>query len=189
MRGALDARREALSHVSDLATALLRDAGHNPTLDTMRRVTATLEAMSVYASIPDAPRAGRLTHDVDPPGFESLASLIPGASMTERTKEPAWVTQSRESGPIVTGKEPIAVSLFRQKDSYWGGPEHSGLLWALELLAWSPHYLSRVAVQLAQLTRLDPGGKWTNRPEQLTEHLPDFVSLHNGRTAAATESH
>jgi hypothetical protein len=66
---------------------------------------------------------------------------------------------------IVTGEEPIAVSLFRQEDSYWGGPEHSGLLWALELLAWSPKYLSRVAVQLAQLSRLDPGGKWTNRPE------------------------
>lgn len=102
MRGALDARREALSHVSDLATALLRDAGHNPTPDTMRRVTATLEAMSVYASIPDGPRLGRLTHDVDPPGFESLASLIPGASMTERTKEPAWVTQSRDSGRAAT---------------------------------------------------------------------------------------
>src|SRR6266567_7805406 len=53
MRGALDTRCEALSHVSDLATALLRDAGHNPTPDTMRRVTTTIEAMSVYAFIPD----------------------------------------------------------------------------------------------------------------------------------------
>jgi len=98
MREALDARREALSDVSDLASELLRDAGHNPTPDTMRRVTTTLEAMSVYASIPDGPRPGRLTHDVDPPGFDSLAPFIQGASLTERTKEPARVTQSWELG-------------------------------------------------------------------------------------------
>ncbi len=41
LRGALDARREALTHLSDLATSLLRDAGHNPA--------------------PDTPRPGRLT--------------------------------------------------------------------------------------------------------------------------------
>ncbi len=52
MRGALDARREALSDLSRLATELLRDAGHNPTLDTMRRITTAREAMSAYASRP-----------------------------------------------------------------------------------------------------------------------------------------
>jgi len=111
IRGALDARREALSEVSDLATALLRDAGHNPTPDTMRRVTVTLEAMSVYASyasIPDAPRPGRLTHDVDPPGFESLASLMPGASRMQ--KEPARVTKSQETGHAATSTRRKAES-------------------------------------------------------------------------------
>jgi hypothetical protein len=98
IRGALDARREALAHISDLATSLLRDAGNNPTLDTIRRVTATLEAMSVYASIPDGPRPGRLTQDMDPPGFESLVGLVPAGGMTGRTKEPARVTESQASG-------------------------------------------------------------------------------------------
>src|SRR6266850_6933293 len=82
MRGALDGRREALSRLSDLATALVSNAGHSPTPETIRRITTTLEAMSAYASLPDAQRPGRLTNDVDPPGFESLASLIPAASMT-----------------------------------------------------------------------------------------------------------
>jgi hypothetical protein len=99
MREALDARREALSHVSDLATALLREAGHNPTPDTVHRISTTLEAMSVYASIPDGPRPGRLTQDVDPPGFDSLASLMPGTRMTN---EPARVTSTRESGRTTT---------------------------------------------------------------------------------------
>ena len=110
IRGALDARREALSHLSDLATALLRDAGNNPTPDAIRRITASLEAMSVYASTPETPRPGRLTHDVDPPGFESLASLIPGAGMSQRTKEPARVTQSKGSGRDATSTRRKAES-------------------------------------------------------------------------------
>lgn len=83
MRESLDARREALSHLSDLATTLLRDAGHPPTLDTMRRITTTLEAMSTYALLPDGPTPGRLTHDVDPPSFETLASLMSGGATTK----------------------------------------------------------------------------------------------------------
>ena len=102
MRGALDARREVLSDLAHLATALLSDAGHNPTSDTMRRITTTLEAVSAYASLPDAASPGRLTHDVDPPGFESLGSWIPGAGMTKRAEEPARVTYSQKSVGAVT---------------------------------------------------------------------------------------
>jgi hypothetical protein len=80
MRTALDARREALTDLSDLATSLLRDAGQNPAPDTIRRITTTLEGISAYASHPDGPRPGRLTNDVDPPGFESLASFVPGVT-------------------------------------------------------------------------------------------------------------
>ncbi len=40
----------------------------------------------------------------------------------------------------------------------------NGLLWALETLAWNPDYLSRVAVILADLSSIDPGGNWANRP-------------------------
>ena len=98
MREALDARREALAHLSDLATALLRDAGSSPTPETIHRITTTLEAMSAYASVPDAQRPGRLTRDVDPPGFESFASLIPGAGITKMTEEPVRVTSSQKSG-------------------------------------------------------------------------------------------
>ncbi len=83
MRAAVDARREAITHLSDLATSTLQEAGHNPSLDIIRRINSTLEAMSIYASRSDAPRPGRLTHDVDPPGFESLASWIPSAGVTQ----------------------------------------------------------------------------------------------------------
>ena len=82
-RESLDARRDALVQLSELATNLLRDAGHNPSQDTIRRVTATLEALSAYALLPDGPTHGRLTNDVDPPSFESLASLMSGGKSSE----------------------------------------------------------------------------------------------------------
>lgn len=104
MRGALDARREALTHLTDLATALLRDAGpnpgQNPAPDTIRRITATLEAMSAYAQHSDARHAwrpGRLTHDVDPPGFDSLAPFVPGAGVTAATEAPVRIDLNRAS--------------------------------------------------------------------------------------------
>lgn len=109
MRGELDARREALSDLGHLATALLSDAGHNPTPDTIFRITTTLEAMSAYASHPDAPSPGRLTHDVDPPGFDSLSSLIPGSGMTERTKEPARLPHSQKPVSAATTTRPKAA--------------------------------------------------------------------------------
>jgi len=103
MREALDARREALSELSTLATTVLRDADHNPTPDMVRRVTTTLEAVSAYASLPDGLAPGRLTHDVDPPGFDSLASFVPvvsGATMPARKKEPARLIPFRKDNAV-----------------------------------------------------------------------------------------
>jgi hypothetical protein len=77
MRGALNARRQAISALTRHAADLLRDAGHNPAPDIIRRITTTLEALSAYSSVSDPPIPGRLTADVDPPGFESLAALMP----------------------------------------------------------------------------------------------------------------
>jgi len=89
MRTALDARREALTHLSDLAASVLREAGHNPAPDTIHRITTTLEGISAYASRDDGPRPGRLTHDVDPPGFESFASFVASGVRSLRSVPPA----------------------------------------------------------------------------------------------------
>jgi hypothetical protein len=83
MRESLDARREVLVQLSDLATSLLSEAGHNPGPDTVRRITTTLEALSALGSVEDGPTLGRLSQDVDPPGFESLASFMAGAFTTK----------------------------------------------------------------------------------------------------------
>ena len=50
----------------------------------------------------------------------------------------------------------------------------TGLWWGLELLAWEDPYLIRATVLLASLSEIDPGGQYSNRPENsLTEiYLP-----------------
>lgn len=45
-----------------------------------------------------------------------------------------------------------------------GGSPHTGLLWALETLAWRPEYLSQVTCMLGELAAFDPGGRLANRP-------------------------
>lgn len=53
----------------------------------------------------------------------------------------------------------------------------SGLLWALESLAWNSDYLPRVSVILADIASIDPGGNWSNRPaNSLADiYLPWYV--------------
>jgi hypothetical protein len=99
MREALDARREALSHLSDLATEILSDAGHNPSLDTLRRIATTLEALSAYASLSDGPKVGRLTEDIDPPGFDSFGAFAPSADITKGPAKPLHVNSAKKSVP------------------------------------------------------------------------------------------
>lgn len=77
LRQVLEDRRTALADLSKRATAILRDAGHAASPDVMRRITTTLEALGIRGSEDADPPPGRLTADVDAPGFEALASLVP----------------------------------------------------------------------------------------------------------------
>jgi hypothetical protein len=120
LRGSLDARREALSRLSDLATLLLREAGHNPTPDTIHRITTTLEALSAHATLSGGPTPGRLSEDVDPPSFASLAALIPGIPGTDTTKrneELTRVTPSQKSGAAAAKPRQATPSGNAQKIS------------------------------------------------------------------------
>jgi hypothetical protein len=63
-----------------------------------------------------------------------------------------------------------------------GGSNYmSGLLWALEGLAWNSDYLPRVAVILADIASIDPGGNWANRPANSLADI--FLPWHVQTTA------
>ena len=77
LRELLNTHRETLTELSKQAAAILSQSGHQPSPDVMRRVTMTLEGLAAQGLLEGAPAAGRLTADVDPPGFETISALAP----------------------------------------------------------------------------------------------------------------
>ena len=78
---------------------VVAEGGSAAAPDTMRRVTTTLEALSTYAGIPDTPQPGRLTDDVQPPGFEALAALVPTVDRAGRPTGPPRVIKFEHKPP------------------------------------------------------------------------------------------
>ena len=107
-------------------------------------------------------------------GWEIWATLSRDLA-TLAEAEPATVLEAIERRLSATPSS--FEDLFHQEgDPLFGGAQHTGLLWALERLAWAPEYFSRVAVILARLARTDPGGRVSNRPAESlkTMFLPWF---------------
>lgn len=62
-------------------------------------------------------------------------------------------------------EKPEIMDLFKEEDGFLHKTSHhTGLLWALEGLAWLPEYLAEASLILLKLSRLDPGGNLSNRP-------------------------
>lgn len=65
---------------------------------------------------------------------------------------------------LVNEESPFKQVFAQESAGILGGNYMTGLLWALETLAWSPDYLVRVVSLLGDLAAIDPGGNWSNRP-------------------------
>ena len=68
-------------------------------------------------------------------------------------------------------QSPEIMDMFEEKPGF-DDPitSHTGLLWALEELAWMPSYFRNACLLLYKLATLDPGGSLSNRPlNSLTE--------------------
>jgi hypothetical protein len=76
--------------------------------------------------------------------------------------------------------------LFTDKElSFTTSSAHTGLLWALEVLAWSPDHLTSSTHLLARLAATEPGGRLTNRP---INSLIEIYRLWHPCTAASAET-
>jgi hypothetical protein len=62
--------------------------------------------------------------------------------------------------------ESLLKSMFRDGHEVAGLVEspHTGLLWALETICWSPDWIVQGCLALARLQQIDPGGYLANRP-------------------------
>lgn len=63
--------------------------------------------------------------------------------------------------------QPLLATMFQDTQDqsfFFASSPHTGLLWALETLAWSRDFLPEVVLLLGRLATIDPGGKLANRP-------------------------
>jgi len=86
---------------------------------------------------------------------------------------------------------PFDRMFFEESDGVMGRTYMSGVLWALETLAWDPDHLIRVVICLGELAERDPGGSWSNRPAKslttiLLPWLPQTCAPIGKRTAAVS---
>jgi len=62
--------------------------------------------------------------------------------------------------------EPVVLGLLKPVEGgFWSSPSRTGLLWALECLAWNPKNLWRVSAILAELSRQKIDDNWANKPD------------------------
>jgi len=109
VRAPLGEVREALSELTRTGASMLQASTGRAPAGVMRRVAVTLEALSSYGTLRGAPRAGRLVEDVDPPGFDTLAALVPRVGDTSRGKAPSKVLRFAQ--------EPVRKAAARQKST------------------------------------------------------------------------
>jgi hypothetical protein len=84
------------------------------------------------------------------------------------------------------GSDPLLRRLFQDEEhDFRVSSPHTGLLWALETVAWSPMYLGFAAELLAILAEIDPGGRLSNRP---AASLVDVFRPWRPQTAAPAET-
>jgi hypothetical protein len=114
---------------------------------------------------------GELLDGADWTRWATLNSVLP--ELAEASPE-AFLTAVEEATETTDG--PMDVLRGQERGGVTGRTYLSGLMWALETLAWNPDYLSRVATALATIAERDPGGPWGNRPSNVltTIFLPWF---------------
>ena len=118
--------------------------------------------------------------------------LLDGKQTKRKDAWPAlahWLPDLAEAAPVaflesvealIADKE--AVAAIFQEEGIFGFHPHVFLLWALERLAWSEDFLTRVTAILGDLAAVDPGGRMSSRPQATLVEI--FLPWHPQTTAS-----
>jgi hypothetical protein len=92
------------------------------------------------------------------------SALSPQLPLLAEGAPDAFLDEARTGA---TGANSVLLKVFEQEsDPMFARSPHTGLLWALESLAWSPDHFGQAVSLLARLAELDPGGQLSNRPDR-----------------------
>ena len=90
--------------------------------------------------------------------------------------------------------DPAVLGLLRPADTgvFGSSPSRTGLLWALEGLAWNPETLPRAAAILARLAEVEINDNWINKPTNSLESIfrawmPQTAANHQQRVGTGEE--
>ena len=121
-----------------------------------------------------ARRCVRLLYEAAPT-WQAFCSLAPHFTNLAEADPDGFLTHLEED--IKTHPEKIRA-LFREATDFFigGHSPHPNLLWALELIAWDPSHLVRVARALVRIAGIDPGGNGGNRPMNSLREI--FLAWH-----------
>lgn len=126
-----------------------------------------------------------LLSDGDWVRWASLDSLLP--LLAEAA--PEEFIRVTEASLLNLTESPFRELFAQERAGITGQNLITGLLWALETLAWQPDYLLRVTMILGDMAEIDPGGNWANRPgnsivDILRPWYPQTCAPHSKRKAA-----
>ncbi len=85
-RAAAKARREAISTLRVIAEVALQEAGTSPARSHRQRISQTLEVLSSQGPAAGQARAGRLSTDLEPAGFDALTDLAAALAAAQKER-------------------------------------------------------------------------------------------------------
>ncbi len=85
-QAAARARRDAISTLRVIAEVALQEAGVTPNRGHRQRISQTLEVLSSQSDDGDGQRAGRLSTDLEPAGFDALTDLAAALAASQKAR-------------------------------------------------------------------------------------------------------
>jgi len=181
---------EHLDRLADVATVVLREKDPQFDLPREERFAANVRGKvlahsrslrtGLAESLALVGGHGRALTSASPGKAEATAVL----SVRAILKSADWVTWASlndvlpllaEAAPqefmnaieaaLIDNDGPFPRVFAQEGEAVTGWNYMTGILWALETIAWDPEHLIRAATLLAGLAKQDPGGKWSNRPD------------------------
>ncbi|HEY7299471.1 MAG TPA: hypothetical protein VH684_16315 [Xanthobacteraceae bacterium] len=154
-------------------------------------LTTTILLFAVWGEIAGVNLGGTSGQDFanrvlkDLPGLNSNPRLLTSLRdelpmLAEAAPDPLLAALER----LLEGDGRAILPIFEERPGFLHAvSHHSGILWALETLAWDPMYFRRAVLILAKLASIDPGGETGNRPDR---SLAEIFVLWNPNTHASS---